>query len=161
IGNTSMTQFSEQSATDRAPAVAGGANTCQFVTFTLGEQQYCVDIMSVREIRASHVITPLPSAPAYVRGGANPRGLIVPIIHPRTRFGLGRTLPTQNDVVVIVAIAGKLKGLLVDGVSDILTVERSDIAAIPETDGDRQSPFFDGLITQGDTMLIVIALDRL
>src|SRR5262245_21592104 len=155
-----MSQLPQEVSVPRAPT-AVGTQTRQFVTFTLGEQQYCVDIMSVREIRASNVITPLPSAPDYVRGVTNLRGVIVPIIDLRTRFGLGRTQPTQNDVVVIVAIAGKLKGLLVDGVSDILTVEEGDIAAIPETDGDRRSPFFDGLITQGDTMLIVIALERL
>lgn len=139
---------------------SGAGDTRQFVTFLLGEQQYCVDIMAVREIRASNVITPLPSAPDYVRGVTNLRGTIVPIIDLRTRFGLGRTEITQG-VVVVVMIGGRLNGLLVDGVSDILTVRQADISAIPETDGENRNPYFDGLVTQNDTMLIVVALDRL
>ena len=131
------------------------------MTFTLGEQQYCVDIMAVREIRASHVVTPLPGAPEFVRGVTNLRGTIVPIIDLRVRFGQGRTETTHGQVIVIVAIAGKLTGLLVDGVSDITTVHDSGIAAIPSTEGERRNPMFDGLITQGDALLIVIALERL
>ena len=142
------------------PSAVGVAETRQFVTFTLGEQQYCVDIMSVREIRASNVITPLRSAPDYVRGVINLRGTIVPVIDLRTRFALGRTELNQG-IVVVVTIEGRLNGLLVDGVSDILTVRQGDIAAIPETDGEVRNPFFDGLITQGDAMLIVVALERL
>ena len=139
---------------------AHAGETRQFVTFVLGEQQYCVDIMAVREIRATNVITPLPSAPDYVRGVTNLRGTIVPIIDLRTRFGLGRTEVTQG-VVVVVMIGERLNGLLVDGVSDILTVRQADISAIPETDGENRNPFFDGLVTQNDTMLIIVALDRL
>jgi purine-binding chemotaxis protein CheW len=155
-----MNQASEVIGADARP-VAGGGDTRQFVTFTLGEQQYCVDIMSVREIRASNVVTRLPSAPDFVRGVINLRGTIVPIIDLRMRFAQGRTEPTQSHVVVIVTIEGRLNGLLVDGVSDILTVRAGDIAPIPETDGESRNPFFDGLISHGDTMLIVISLDRL
>ncbi len=155
-----MNQIRNDSGQVHQPQAAGAVDTRQFVTFTLGEQQYCVDIMAVREIRAANVITPLPSAPEFVRGVINLRGTIVPIIDLRTRFALGRTELNQG-IVVVVMIDGRLNGLLVDGVSDILTVRASDIAAIPETDGERRNPFFDGLITQGDAMLIVIALDRL
>ena len=140
--------------------VAGAPDIRQFVTFTLGEQQYCIDIMAVREIRAANVITPLPSAPDFVRGVINLRGTIVPIIDLRTRFALGRTALDQG-IVVVVMIDGRLKGLLVDAVSDIVTVRQGDIAGIPETGGERRNPFFDGLITQGEAMLIVISLEGL
>ncbi len=152
-----MNQMHQDSDAAHQPQAAGTVDTRQFVTFTLGEQQYCVDIMAVREIRAANVITPLPSAPDYVRGVINLRGTIVPIIDLRTRFALGRTDVNQG-IVVVVMIEGRLNGLLVDGVSDILTVRQNDIAAIPETDGETRNPFFDGLITQGEAMLIVIAL---
>ena len=75
----------------------------------------------------------------------NLRGTIVPIIDLRTRFALGRTEPTESHVVVIV-IEGRLNGLLVDGVSDILTVRQCDVAAIPAADGESPNPFFEGLI---------------
>lgn len=156
-----MTQALKNIDAIREPAAADRSRTQQFVTFRLGAQQYCVDIMSVREIRTSNVITPLPSAPEFVRGVINLRGTIVPIIDLRTRFAQGRTEPSPSQAVVIVTIDGRLNGLLVDGVSDILSVGASDIAPIPETDGESQNPFFDGLITHGDTMLIVVALERL
>ncbi len=156
-----MNQAFEDIGAIRQAAGAGPDGARQFVIFTLGSQQYCLDIMAVREIRASNVITPLPSSPDFVRGVINLRGTIVPIIDLRMRFDLGRAEAIQSHVVVIIMIESRLYGLLVDGVSDILTVRQSDLAAIPETAGESRHPYFDGLITQGDTMLIVVALERL
>jgi len=136
------------------------SGSSQFVAFTIGEQNYCVDIMSVREIRAWTGATPLPNTADYVRGVINLRGSIVPIVDLRTRFGQGETDPTKSHVVVIVAIEERLNGLLVDSVSDILTVSAEDIAAIPETDVGSRVRYLDGLITEEDRMVALIALDR-
>ena len=133
----------------------------QFVAFAIGEQNYCVDIMSVREIRAWTGVTPLPNTPDYVRGVINLRGSIVPIVDLRTRFGQGETEPTKSHVVVIVAIEGRLNGLLVDAVSDILSVSAENIAAIPETNVGSRVRYLDGLITEDGRMVALIALDRL
>jgi purine-binding chemotaxis protein CheW len=132
----------------------------QFVAFTIGEQNYCVDIMSVREIRAWTGATPLPNTAEHVRGVINLRGSIVPIVDLRIRFGQGETEPTSSHVVVIVAIEERLNGLLVDSVSDILSVSADDIAEIPETDIGSRVCYLDGLITEEDRMVAVIALDR-
>ncbi len=132
----------------------------QFVAFTIGEQNYCVDIMSVREIRAWTGATPLPNTADYVRGVINLRGAIVPIVDLRTRFGLGKTEPTKSHVVVIVAIDDRLNGLLVDSVSDILSVSAEGVAAIPQTDVGSRVRYLDGLITEDDRMVALIALDR-
>jgi purine-binding chemotaxis protein CheW len=132
----------------------------QFVAFTIGEQNYCVDIMSVREIRAWTGATPLPNTAEHVRGVINLRGSIVPIVDLRIRFGQGETEPTSSHVVVIVAIEDRLNGLLVDSVSDILSVSVDDIAEIPETDAGSRVRYLDGLITEEDRMVAVIALDR-
>ena len=145
-------QASESGNQDSGPS--------QFVAFTIGEQNYCVDIMSVREIRAWTGATPLPNTAAYVRGVINLRGSIVPIVDLRTRFGQGETDPTASHVVVIVAIEERLNGLLVDSVSDILSVSAEDIAAIPETDVGSRVRYLDGLITEEDRMVALIALDR-
>ena len=142
-------------------AAAGAGETAQFVTFTLGAQHYCVDITSVREIRAWSAITPLPGTDDFIRGVINLRGAVVPIIDLRTRFGQGKTEATPDHVIVTVMIDGRITGLLVDAVSDILTLPRTAIEPVPATDGEPKSRFFDGLITQQDNMLIVIALDRL
>ena len=137
------------------------AGTFQCVAFSIGEHHYCIDIMSVREIRNWSGVTELPNTVEYMRGVINLRGVIVPIIDLRARFGQGLIEPTPAHVVVVVAIGDRLHGLLVDSVSDILTVKRTDIAPIPETLGQSQSPLLDGLITEGEQMMAIVALDRL
>jgi purine-binding chemotaxis protein CheW len=136
------------------------SGSSQFVAFTIGEQNYCVDIMSVREIRAWTGATPLPNTADYVRGVINLRGSIVPIVDLRTRFGQGETDPTKSHVVVIVAIEERLNGLPVDSVSDILTVSAENVAPIPETDVGSRVRYLDGLITEENRMVALIALDR-
>jgi purine-binding chemotaxis protein CheW len=155
-----MTATFDRASSARA-AVKAEDERQQFVTFSLNGQHYCVDIMSVREIRMLQAITPLPGAPESVRGVINLRGTIVPICDPRLRFGQGRTDITASHAVVVVAVQGRLTGLLVDEVLDIVTVTRSEVAPVPDADGGRRNPFFHGLITQNEQMLIVIDLERL
>ncbi len=155
-----QTDLNEQLLAQATESGNQDSGSSQFVAFTIGEQNYCVDIMSVREIRAWTGATPLPNTADYVRGVINLRGSIVPIVDLRTRFGQGETDPTKSHVVVIVAIEERLNGLLVDSVSDILTVSAEDIAAIPETDVGSRVRYLDGLITEEDRMVALIALDR-
>lgn len=138
-----------------------GEGTAQFVAFVVGDQTYCVDIMSVREIRAWTGTTSLPNAAEFVRGVINLRGVVVPIIDLRTRFGQGETDPTKSHVVVIVMIDGKLNGMLVDGVSDILTIKETDVMPIPDTGSEVENPYLEGLISMDEEMIAMIALDRL
>ncbi len=134
-------------------------NLNQFVAFSIGEQHYCVDIMQVREIRAWDGATTLPNAPAYVRGVINLRGHIVPVIDLRARFGQGNTDTDKGAVIVIVMIGEKLHGLLVDAVSDILSIRPDAVADAPEAASD--SGLLTGIITQEDKMVAVIGLERL
>ena len=134
-------------------------NLSQFVAFSIGEQQYCVDIMQVREIRAWDGATTLPNSAEYIRGVINLRGHIVPVIDLRTRFGQGTTDTAKGAVIVIVMIREKLHGLLVDAVSDILSVKSDAVAPAPDTASD--SGLLSGIITREDEMVAIIALDRL
>jgi purine-binding chemotaxis protein CheW len=131
----------------------------QFVAFSIGEQQYCVDIMQVREIRAWDGATTLPNSADYIRGVINLRGHIVPVIDLRARFGQGTTDTAKGAVIVIVMIREKLHGLLVDAVSDILSVKTDAVAAAPESASD--SGLLSGIITREEQMVAIIALDRL
>jgi purine-binding chemotaxis protein CheW len=133
----------------------------QTVAFVIGGQHYCIDIMSVREIRNWTGVTELPNTADYMMGVINLRGVIVPIIDLKARFGLGSSLPTPAHVVVIVALGDKLHGLLVDGVSDIVTCKEEEVSPIPEALGQAQNPLLSGLITMGEQMMAVVALDRL
>ena len=158
IQNRRITDYDDMSTTI---ASSEDADLRQFVSFVVGEQHYCVDIMAVREIKAWTGTTALPNSPAHIRGVINLRGAIVPVIDLRKRFGQELTEPTPAHVIVIVAIGDIQNGLLVDGVSDIVTVNRKDIASIPSMEGEDKNPYFQGLITGQEKLVAVIALDQL
>ena len=158
IQNRRITDYDDMSMT---VAASDDADLRQFVSFVVGEQHYCVDIMAVREIKAWTGTTVLPNSPAHIRGVINLRGAIVPVIDLRKRFGQELTEPTPAHVVLIVAIGDIQNGLLVDGVSDIVTVNRKDIAPIPSMEGEDKNPYFQGLITGQEKLVAVISLDQL
>jgi purine-binding chemotaxis protein CheW len=135
--------------------------TRQLVCFTLGAETYGIDIRSVREIRAWSPTTPLPNAAAFVRGVINLRGTVVPILDLRARFGRGKTEPTKVHVVIVVAIESRVVGILVDTVSDILTVAETEIRPVPEIGGTEAQECLDGLVTQGEQMIALVAAERI
>jgi purine-binding chemotaxis protein CheW len=140
---------------------ARSAAGIQFVSFSIGDDQYGVDIMSVREIRGWAEITHLPKQPEYVRGVLNLRGAIVPIIDLRCRFGQGLTEPTPLHIVIIVQIGGRQVGLIGDRVLDIVSVEDGQIQPVPRTAQGASSDFLAGLVTIEDTMIALIDLNNL
>ena len=134
----------------------------QFITFTLGAQEYGVDIMRVREIKGWTETTALPQAPSYVCGVINLRGIIVPILDLRARFGMGPTTPSRMHVVIIVISGSRTTGLLVDAVSDILSVETGSVRPVPQmSDLPADESFLDGLVALGDRMVTLVSLDGL
>jgi purine-binding chemotaxis protein CheW len=135
----------------------GGANSIQLIAFSIGEQAYGVEITTVREIRAWNGATPLPNTRAYVRGVVNLRGTIVPIFDLRARFGAGVTEATKTHVVVVLAVGEKWIGILVDAVSDILTVQKNDIHAVPEGES-MDSELLNGIVTHDSRMVGLIDL---
>jgi purine-binding chemotaxis protein CheW len=99
----------------------------ELISFRIEEQEFCLDIMSVREIRGWTAATPLPHSPSYVRGVINLRGAVLPILDLKARLGLGASEPTARSVIIVVHIGARLVGLLVDGVSEILAVDRAAV----------------------------------
>jgi purine-binding chemotaxis protein CheW len=142
-------------------AAAGKSGTSQFVTFTIGDDQYGVDIMAVREIKGWSEITHLPKQPEYVRGVLNLRGVMVPIIDLRCRFGQGLTEATAMNVVIIVQIEQRLVGLLGDTVSDIVSVDVGQIQAVPRVAQSTRIDFLAGLVTIEGAMIALIDLPNL
>lgn len=137
---------------------AGAANSMQLIAFSIGEQTYGVEITTVREIRAWNGATPLPNTRAFVRGVINLRGTIVPIFDLRARFGDGQTSPTKNHVVVVMSVGEKWVGILVDAVSDILTVSKDDIHAVPEGNA-IDTELLNGIVTHDTRMVGLIDLE--
>ncbi len=133
-------------------------DSLQLIAFSLGEQTYSVEITTVREIRAWNGATPLPNTREYVRGVINLRGTIVPIFDLRARFGGGKTSPTKTHVVVVMSVGEKWVGILVDAVSDILTVKKDDIHPVPEGNGSNDSELLRGIITHNEKMVGMIDL---
>jgi purine-binding chemotaxis protein CheW len=133
----------------------------QFVTFVVNDQFYGIDITKVREIKGWTEPTALPNTPFGMRGVLNLRGVVVPIFDLRCQFGQGETQADAAHVVVIVAIADHLIGILVDAVSDILTLEPGDVLELPKVGSRMDQKFLSGLVTHGDHMVALLQLEQL
>jgi purine-binding chemotaxis protein CheW len=130
----------------------------QFISFAIGDDHYGVDIMAVREIKGWSEITHLPKQPDYVRGVLNLRGVIVPIIDLRCRFGQGLTEATPLHVIIIVQVDQQLVGLLADRVSDIISIEPYKIKPVPKIAQSARLDFLSGIVTIDKTMIALIEL---
>ena len=141
----------------------GGSDShlMQFISFRVGTEDYAVDILAVREIKGWTRTTVLPNQPDYVRGVLNLRGAIVPVFDLRCRFGQGETEATEKHVVIIVSVAERLIGLLVDQVSDILSVQPESVGPVPEMEPGRAQAFLEGIITVNDSMVVLLSLNSL
>lgn len=133
----------------------------EFISFSIGEDRYGVNIMAVREIKGWTDIARLPNQPDYMRGVLNLRGVMVPIVDLRCRFGQGVTETTPLHVVIVVLIGDKPVGILADRVLDIVPFEREKIQPVPQVSRRTQADVLSGLISVDDGMIAVIALENL
>jgi len=132
-----------------------------FISFAIGDDQYGVDIMAVREIKGWSEITHLPKQPDYVRGVLNLRGVIVPIVDLRCRFGQGMTDASPVHIVIIVQVGTRQIGLLADRVLDIVSVELAQIQTVPRIAEASRVDFLSGLVTIESGMIALIDLPNL
>jgi purine-binding chemotaxis protein CheW len=144
-----------------AEAMRAQAERTEFISFAIGDDQYGVDIMSVREIKGWSEITPLPNQPEYVRGVLNLRGAMVPIIDLRCRFGQGLTEATPLHIMIIVQVEGRPVGLLADRVLDIVAADAGNIQPVPEIAQTTGAQFLSGLVTIDGAMIALINLPTL
>ncbi|HKA81305.1 MAG TPA: chemotaxis protein CheW [Xanthobacteraceae bacterium] len=146
-----------------APATGGSgtANVSQFISFAIGDDQYGVDIMAVREIKGWSQITRLPRQPDYMRGVLNLRGVMVPIIDLRCRFGQGMTEATPLHVVIVVQIGSSHVGLLADRVLDIVGCDASQVQPVPRIAQGSRVDFLSGLVTIETGMIALIDLSHI
>jgi purine-binding chemotaxis protein CheW len=144
-----------------AVAAQAAGPTSQFITCTLGDVEYGIDIMAVREIKGWTATTAIPHAPPWIRGVINLRGIIVPILDLRARFGQGATLPTPMHVVVIIQTGTRTAGLLVDAVSDIIAIAPGDIRPVPDVGAGAPERLLNGLVPLERGMVALVSLDHL
>lgn len=131
----------------------------ELIAFRIGGQQFCVDIRAVREIRGWAHATPLPQAPSWVKGVINLRGTVLPIIDLGARLGFGATIPSQRHVIIVARVSDKTVGLLVEAVSDILTVGAESIQPAPDVSCEAVRLFVKGVIAQESDMISLVSLD--
>lgn len=154
-------QTNNEVQTPPPPSTSLEGDTLQFLTFTIGDEEYGVDIMSVREVKGWTETTRLPNRPEHVRGVLNLRGVIIPIIDLRARFGAGLTKATEKHVIVILAVGQRIVGILVDTVSDILTISSNEIKPAPSSETKVAEQFVHGLIALESRMVVLLDMEKL
>ncbi len=133
----------------------------QFITFIIAGQEFCADIMSIREIRGWTSTTVLPHSPEYVRGVINLRGNVLPVIDLKCRLGMGRTEATATHVIIVAAVGGRTVGLLVDAVSDIFYAADSDVQPAPDLSRTADLDCIEGIAVADSRMISVIGMPAL
>jgi purine-binding chemotaxis protein CheW len=138
-----------------------GATKREMITFLVNEQEFCVDVQAVREIRVWTPATPIAHAPGFVCGVINLRGAVLPIIDFAARLGLKPTEPTTRHAILVVEIRDQTIGLLVEGVSEILTVSEDLIQSTPDVASKMAKDFVSGIVATEGRMISLIALDAI
>lgn len=140
---------------------ASTANQRELLTFTIGAEEYCIDILKVQEIRGYDSVTRIANTPEYIKGVLNLRGNIVPIIDLRLKLGLGAPTYNETTVVIILDIGEKVIGAVVDGVSDVMTLDETSIRPAPEFGTALDTRYILGLAPHEGRMLILVDIERL
>lgn len=155
----------QQETQTRASSAAGTrrteASTHEFLAFTLGKEEYGIDILKVQEIRGYESVTRIANAPEFIKGVVNLRGTIVPIVDMRIKFNLGTPVYDQFTVVIILNVSGRVVGMVVDSVSDVTTLTADQIRPAPEMGTVFNTNFLTGLGTIDNRMLILVDIDKL
>jgi purine-binding chemotaxis protein CheW len=146
---------------DNTAKPAAGEAAREYLTFILGPEEYAIDILKVQEIRGYEPPTGIANAPAFIKGVINLRGVIVPIVDLRIKFGVGKAEYTPFTVVIILALGRRIVGVVVDGVSDVTKLSPDQIRPAPEFAATVDTRYIDGLGTLGERMLIVVDIERL
>jgi purine-binding chemotaxis protein CheW len=134
------------------------APALELISFCIGEQEFCIDVKTVREIRGWTPATPIPHAPSYMRGVINLRGAIMPVIDLRNRLGLGVTIPETRHVIVVVECRDRLAGILVDAVSETFTVPRDSLQPAPDV-GVEELRYIQAIISMENRLITYLRMD--
>ena len=133
----------------------------QYITFIANRQEFASNIMAIREIRGWTDTTPLPQVPNYVRGVINLRGMVMPVIDLKARLGLGMTEATAMHVIMVVNTGARTVGILVDAVSDIITLSGSEVQPPPNVMEQGGDSYIDGIAVLDGRMVTLLAVDDL
>ena len=133
----------------------------EYLTFVLGNEEYGIEILKVQEIRGYDAVTKIANTPDFIKGVINLRGTIVPIVDLRVRFNLGNVEYNEFTVVIILNLSGRVVGIVVDGVSDVITLQASQLRAVPDLVSTIDTKYLVGLGTVEERMLILVNIESL
>lgn len=133
----------------------------EYLTFTLGQEEYAIDILRVQEIRGYEPPTLIANAPAFIKGVINLRGIIVPIVDLRLKFNLAQVEYTPFTVVIILNVANRVVGVVVDSVSDVIRLNAAQVRPTPDFSASFDTKYIRGLATVEGRMLIVTDIEQL
>lgn len=139
----------------------GVAAINEFLTFRLGGEEYGIDILKVKEIRGHDPVTRIANTPTFIKGVINLRGTIVPIVDLRTKFNLQDETLGALSVVIILNVAQRVMGIVVDSVSDVMALTAEQIKPAPEFGGSLSTDYISGLGSVEDRMLILVDIEKL
>ena len=147
----------------RLLAGAGAVNTSlrEFLAFKLGPEEYGIDILRVQEIRSYEAPTRIANAPAFVKGVVNLRGVIVPIVDMRLKFNLDTVSYDSLTVVIVLNIGNRVMGMVVDAVSDVITLTPEQLRPVPEFNSGIATDHLLAIGAVGDRMLILVDIEKL
>ncbi|BCG09043.1 MULTISPECIES: chemotaxis protein CheW [Buttiauxella] len=133
----------------------------EFLVFTLGDEEYGIDILKVQEIRGYDQVTRIANTPAFIKGVTNLRGVIVPILDLRIKFEQDGVEYNDNTVVIVLNLGQRVVGIVVDGVSDVLSLTAEQIRPAPEFSVTLSTEYLTGLGALGERMLILVNIEKL
>ena len=141
--------------------LAGEPSGQEFLVFTLGDEEYGIDILKVQEIRGYDQVTRIANTPEFIKGVTNLRGVIVPIVDLRVKFSQGEVEYNDNTVVIVLNFGQRVVGIVVDGVSDVLSLAADQIRPAPEFAVTLSTEYLTGLGALADRMLILVNIEKL
>ena len=156
-----MTQATSSSAQASGAPSDRDLGGNEYLAFTLGKEEYGIDILKVQELRGYEAVTRIANSPDFIKGVVNLRGIIVPIVDMRIKFNLGEPTYDQFTVVIILNIAGRVMGMVVDSVSDVIALSADQVKPAPEMGTALQTDYLIGLGTIDERMLILVDIDKL
>jgi purine-binding chemotaxis protein CheW len=154
-----MTQTASSTVAAAQPAAV--IHNSEYLTFTLGKEEYGIEILKVQEIRCYEAVTHIANAPEFIKGVVNLRGIIVPIVDMRIKFNLGEAEYNEFTVVIILNVAGRVVGMVVDGVSDVIQLAAEQIRPAPDFSSSFDTEYITGLGAVDERMLILVDIEKL
>ena len=142
-------------------AIGAAVGQQEFLSFTLGQEEYGIEILKVQEIRSYEQPTTIANAPEFIKGVVNLRGIIVPIVDMRVKFNLPQAAYNELTVVIVLNVAGRVVGMVVDGVSDVVRLDAAQIRPAPDFSSSFDVKYITGLGTLDERMLILVDIEKL